>query len=645
MDGNALLKLPLPPRVGPPLLPPTDADKLHTDALREYVDANAPLGDAAARRQQTNALKLLVQLFTSWAASPVHPFVSGSFRLGIGGPDADIDVVFVTTRAVTRAAVFQTFVPLLHARADVQDLQAVPNARVPLIGMRLAGQEFDIMTCHVNADTLPPPAAMLASYEWLNGVDPASVLTFNGPRVTEVLLQSTPRANQYLLAVRALRLWAKRRGVYSNKAGYLGGINIALMVLYVAQRAPDALASTLVTRAFDAFANLRRFGRQTPMRLDEAVADRLCPVWLQEHEWRPRSTETLVMLTPCFPRSNSTYAASAFTAGVMEREFARARGVPFDAACFPLDIFATCKRFLRLRVTTPCTPAGKLWQGYIEAQTRFLVQYLSQQELAVAEFRYVPEWFRSPGVADTYITAEPDNIIRTYTVRGTISEPLQYFMAQHADAGPRRPTGADVSLAFVPCDDLPEELRARQRVISSSPVLLPIVVEAAHDTLPDKHEEEQLTATLPVRFMRDLLSEAPKPPEFHSQQHSRIAVRVQAQAAKVQLPPVVRLCMQGGQIYPKHYDVYVGHARTGRGWQLTSSPFAGPPGMTCAASLTAYETWLRRRVAQDAAFAAAVRGLRTKSLACWCAPFPCRADILHKVADELPAPGRKRPRS
>jgi poly(A) polymerase len=55
------------------------------------------------------------------------------------------------------------------------------------------------------------------------------MLSLNGPRVTELLVHLVPKYPTFVLILRALRYWAKKRGIYSNKLGFLGGVNFAIL--------------------------------------------------------------------------------------------------------------------------------------------------------------------------------------------------------------------------------------------------------------------------------------------------------------------------------------------------------------------------------------------------------------------------------
>jgi len=90
----------------------------------------------------------------------------------------------------------------------------------------------------------------LTAVQVLRGVDQGTEKSLNGPRVTEMLTRLVPNYDAFLAVVRCVRLWAKRRGLYSNKMGFFGGINCNLLVCFVCQLYPQAAAARLLERFF-----------------------------------------------------------------------------------------------------------------------------------------------------------------------------------------------------------------------------------------------------------------------------------------------------------------------------------------------------------------------------------------------------------
>lgn len=84
----------------------------------------------------------------------------------------------------------------------------------------------------------------------LRHCDDQSVRSLNGCRVTDMILREVPDVGAFRCALRLVKLWAARRGVYSNVVGYLGGVNWAIMVAYICKLYPRGVASVVVSRFF-----------------------------------------------------------------------------------------------------------------------------------------------------------------------------------------------------------------------------------------------------------------------------------------------------------------------------------------------------------------------------------------------------------
>ena len=649
----------------------TNFDKQATEELQEFVDQYASPGPPT---RQLSAISKLHDIFKDWCrGSPFHIFISGSYKMNVHTKEADIDVVFVTTACITRAQVFEGFASALEAADAVTAITSIPNARVPLICATVDEQEFDIMTCHLRVTELPPRDSMVSTYVWMNGLDEASILAFNGPRITTVVLAAMPKPRQFLLAVRFLRLWAKQRAIYSNKSGYLGGINIVLLVAYTALHNPRALASTLVSKSVALMAKWDFSARVPVVKfLDDATA---CPVWLRAYDLKSTEKDALSMLTPCFPRFNTMHAASDFSTKVLASEFVRAhtlltsmealQKMNYATLAAALPIAGTCARYLKVSVSVRLSRGGMAWQGFIESQTRFLLQYLSKEELAIASFRFIPIWVTrrtdTHCVREAFVAADDDRKIRTYVVKGDIHRAFRYFMHTHAHAGPLQPMGSSLSLAFVNAADVPfteltqnmlnfEEtaavmyalppplpppaaIRPRSSSESSGNAAVPIVVYGA----PLRFKFQRPAARMPLLRIADAGTPSGQKSRFSADAISAIRVRRMPRLLLPRPPLVQSVLVRPRRVdgaVVSSFDVYIGQEWRKGGWNFSASEtLRGAPEVGAYTErlhwIAAYRAFAVQKMKHDPDFQKLVHGLVGKKLGCWCVrPETCHASVL-----------------
>jgi poly(A) polymerase len=188
-------------------------------------------------------------------------------------------------------------------------VQSVPDAYVPVIKFSWDGIDFDLVYAQLQYPVIPEPFNIFDDNHLR--IDIKSVLSLNGARVTDMILNLVPNIPNFRTTLRFIKLWAKSellspslppsaccldglnfcivcvcvclwcgsdRGIYSNVIGYLGGVSWAILVARVCQLYPNAPPSVLLQRFFR-FYVLWKW--PTPVLLTHMVTDSPLdlPVW------------------------------------------------------------------------------------------------------------------------------------------------------------------------------------------------------------------------------------------------------------------------------------------------------------------------------------------------------------------------------
>merc|ERR1719456_256016 len=117
---------------------------------------------------------------------------------------------------VTRESFFHQLVPKLRDHPDIKDLTPVPDAYVPIIKMKLQGVDIDLLFARLPLPRIPEDLESLNDDNLLRNLDDKTVRSLNGCRVADHILSLVPDAERFRDTLRLVKLWAKRRGIYSN---------------------------------------------------------------------------------------------------------------------------------------------------------------------------------------------------------------------------------------------------------------------------------------------------------------------------------------------------------------------------------------------------------------------------------------------
>ncbi|RLN72401.1 hypothetical protein BBJ28_00021810 [Nothophytophthora sp. Chile5] len=328
----------LVPAVGSVVESPTQAvmDPSAVHSFVEFVDEISPTDAPEARLRKLQVLKKLSDLLTKWVKVVGHErglseehialtsgslFLAGSYRLGLDDPNSDIDAVCVVPWHVTHDDFFGSFCKLLEHAKGVSHLAPVPNAYVPLISLSFRGVRMDLLFARLPVSSVEANQE-IDSDHILVGVHEASMKSLNAPRVSSMLMCLVPKRREFRIVLRAVRAWARRRGIYSAKLGYLGGISWAILVAFVCQLYPNAEPAKIFVRFFQV---LSEWQWPQPVMLNM-----IYDAGMGFDMWDPRQnlydrSHIMPIITPAYPHMNSSVQVSQSTFSVIYEELWRAR--------------------------------------------------------------------------------------------------------------------------------------------------------------------------------------------------------------------------------------------------------------------------------------------------------------------------------
>eukprot|EP00971_Amphidinium_carterae_P118826 2353956-Amphidinium_carterae.1 len=116
--------------------------------------------------------------------------------------------------------------------------------------MKLSDVDIDLLFGRVCLQQVPEHLENLSDDNLLRNLDDGMVRSLNGCRVADQILALVPDPVTYKDTLRLVKLWAKRRSIYSNVLGFFGGITWAILVARVCQLFPHFCAAALVKRFF-----------------------------------------------------------------------------------------------------------------------------------------------------------------------------------------------------------------------------------------------------------------------------------------------------------------------------------------------------------------------------------------------------------
>nr|XP_011421945.1 poly(A) polymerase beta isoform X2 [Crassostrea gigas] len=310
----------------------------------------------------------------------------GSYRLGVHTKGADIDTLCVAPRHVDRSDFFSSFFEILKNTPEVKDLRAVEEAFVPVIKMTFDGIELDMLFARLALPQIPEEID-LRDESLLKNLNEKCVRSLNGCRVTDEILHLVPNQHSFRMTLRAIKLWAKKKGIYSNALGFLGGVSWAMLVARVCQLYPNAAPATLLHKFFMI---IHKWNWPQPVLLKALVHENKFN--LSFPVWDPRVNTSdrfhlMPIITPAYPQQNSTFNVTLSTRSIMTEELKDGLEIvskiyegreEWGALFEPSNFFQKYKHYIVLTASAVEEKDYLEWHGYVESKIRLLVGNLER---------------------------------------------------------------------------------------------------------------------------------------------------------------------------------------------------------------------------------------------------------------------------
>ncbi|WEW54751.1 hypothetical protein PRK78_000176 [Emydomyces testavorans] len=285
-----------------------DIDKRHgaLGVLRNLV-IRGPVNQAENIEQNINGPSISMVLV------PV-----GSYGLGVWSPSSDIDCLFIGP--ISSKTFFAVAEQRLRKAADagIRILRKVIATTGTMLELEVNGVKCDLQYC--------PAARVVAAWRNISQLPPddptfhlsSQALTkLQAFRDLDYIQRSLPDLASFRTAHRFITAWAKHRGIYLARFGYLGGIHITMMLSRICKllcREGAKVSSTdLICTFFNHYAH---FNWENEIVFDPCFFE-------SPPRYRRYVNEPMVILTIHTPLVNVARAATASSKRVIVEELQR----------------------------------------------------------------------------------------------------------------------------------------------------------------------------------------------------------------------------------------------------------------------------------------------------------------------------------
>ncbi|OKL62734.1 hypothetical protein UA08_01134 [Talaromyces atroroseus] len=244
----------------------------------------------------------------------------GSHGLTVWDCSSDMDCLAIGT--ISPTVFFALMAQKIHfpESQEVKIFRKTNDASGTMLGLQAGGVCFNLQYCAATKVTECWPQALeLPSSHPAFDVPMQSLLKLNAVRDLHYLQHTITHLASFRLAYRAIKTWAKDRGIYSSKFGYLGDMHITLLLARVCKTSFHEGYATSASEILQAyFKHYANFDWQKEMIYDPTYYADTTPSYHRSYR------EPLVILSIHPPKVNVAQTATVPSVKTLREEFKRA---------------------------------------------------------------------------------------------------------------------------------------------------------------------------------------------------------------------------------------------------------------------------------------------------------------------------------
>lgn len=314
-------------------------------------------------------------------------FPFGSYRLSVDLVGADIDTLFVCPNFISREEFFEEFHQYLSTHPEAKCVQAITEAFVPLITMTFCNVEMDLLFANIDEVTVSKDLNLNENTEQLMRImNEKDVRSINGVRVSEDILNLIYNKKVFQSALKIIKLWAKRRGIYSNAMGFLGGVSWAILVARICQLWPTSSTFTIILNFFNFYGNKWKWPSPVIIKEIQEVTSLTFPQWNSITNPADANHE-MPIITPSYPCQNSAYNVTNSHKKIIVNHMKSAHDlcqqISSENSSFSMlfqpHFFFSYRHYLMITYKSKIETEFKENINLIEARLRILAQHLERK--------------------------------------------------------------------------------------------------------------------------------------------------------------------------------------------------------------------------------------------------------------------------